>query len=80
MPLSHGCQTAVPVQQLKRGHQLLKLEHRMADVRLQHVAKRVYPATVRVEGRRRVLQRVWESTKVGTNEIIMPKDPLEPTI
>ena len=36
LPLPHGFETSVPVQQLKDGHQLLELEHRLVQVGLEH--------------------------------------------
>ena len=39
LPLPHGLEAAVPVEQLEDGHQLLELEHRLLQIRLQHVAE-----------------------------------------
>ena len=50
MALPHSRQTAVPVEQLKRRHQFLKLEHRVANVGFQHVAKRFDSAGLRRGG------------------------------
>ena len=36
LPLPHGLEAAVPVEQLEDGHQLLELEHRLAPVGAQH--------------------------------------------
>jgi len=40
VPLPHGLQAAVPVEQLEHGHQFLELQHGARLVRRQHKAER----------------------------------------
>ena len=39
LSLAHGLEAAVPVEELEDGHELLELEHRLAEVGLEHEAK-----------------------------------------
>ena len=56
LPLPHGLEAAVPVEQLEDGHQLLELEHGLPPVRAQHEAEGPHARVGRVSALRTALK------------------------
>ena len=63
LPLPHGLEAAVPVEQLEDGHQLLELEHRLAPVGAQHEPEGADPGVRRVHD-----DRALRSAATALNE------------